>query len=668
MSEKTAGSKKLLEHADASILDAVKRAARQEQFLEVVSAEEARRRFDACIDRSPLAGEIVPLAAALGRVLASDVVAPVDAPPFDRSNVDGFAVRAADLAGAGANAVRRLVLNAEVVACGVQPAVEVLPGTATAIATGGVIPRGADAVVMIEQTELIEEGFAPVIELRRGAASGQFISYAGSDIARGETLLRQGARIGSREIGMLAACGLAAAEVVRQPRVAVLSTGDELVEPGRPLKPAGVYDSNGAILAAAILEAGGEPVPFGAFPDEEVALELAMRTALEACDMVVLSGGTSKGAGDLSHRIVPRLGSPGILVHGVALKPGKPLCLAVIGDKPLVVLPGFPTSAIFTFHAFVAPIIRARAGLPPEAAQTIKARVPIRIASELGREEFVLVSLVDGGDGPIAFPTGKGSGAVTAFSQADGFLSIDALAAALDADSSVDVTLIGEAARAPDLVIMGSHDVALDVVVGALAARNFVARTIAVGSLGGVAALSRGECDLAPVHLVDPATGIYNKHLLGPGMALVPGWRRMQGFVFRPGDARFDGLSAAQALKAALADPAVLMVNRNAGSGTRVLTDSLLVGARPPGYANQPRSHNAVAAAVAQNRADWGVAIEPVARMYGLSFLPIAPEEYDFLLREDRRDRAAVRAFLELLHDEPTRDRIRALGMEPAGE
>ena len=473
MSEKTAGSKKVLEHADASILDAVKRAARQEQFLEVVSAEEARRRFDASIDRSPLAGETVPLAAALGRVLAGDVVAPVDAPPFDRSNVDGFAVRAADLAGAGANAVRRLVLNAEVVACGVQPAVEVLPGTATAIATGGVIPRGADAVVMIEQTELIEEGSAPAIELRRGAASGQFISYAGSDIARGETLLRKGARIGSREIGMLAACGLAAAEVVRRPRVAVLSTGDELVEPGRPLKPAGVYDSNGAILAAAILEAGGEPVPFGAFPDEEVALELAMRTALEACDMVVLSGGTSKGAGDLSHRIVPRLGSPGILVHGVALKPGKPLCLAVIGDKPLVVLPGFPTSAIFTFHAFVAPIIRARAGLPPEAAQTIKARVPIRIASELGREEFVLVSLVDGGDGPIAFPTGKGSGAVTAFSQADGFLSIDALAAALDADSSVDVTLIGEAARAPDLVIMGSHDVALDVVVGALARAQF---------------------------------------------------------------------------------------------------------------------------------------------------------------------------------------------------
>jgi putative molybdopterin biosynthesis protein len=668
MSEKTAALEKTLERSNAAILDAVKRAARQEQFLEVVSAEEARRRFEASIDRSPLGGETVALAAALGRVLAVDVIAPVDAPPFDRSNVDGFAVRAADLAGVSANAPRQLVLNAEVVACGIQPAVEVLPGTATAIATGGVIPRGADAVVMIEHTELIEDGAIPAIELRRGAASGQFISYAGSDIARGETLLRQATRIGSREIGMLAACGLAAAEVVRRPRIAVLSTGDELVEPGQPLKPAGVYDSNGAIIAAAVVEAGGEPVAFGAFPDEEVALELAMRTALATCDMVVLSGGTSKGAGDLSHRIVPRLGSPGILVHGVALKPGKPLCLAVIGEKPLVVLPGFPTSAIFTFHAFVAPVIRARAGLPPEAAQTVKARVPVRIASELGREEFVLVSLVDAGDGPIAFPTGKNSGAVTAFSQADGFLSIDALAAALDADSKAEVTLIGEAARAPDLVIMGSHDVALDVVVGALAARAFTARTIAVGSLGGVAALARGECDLAPVHLVDPATGVYNKHLLEPGMTLVPGWRRMQGFVFRPGDARFEGRSAAYALKAALADPAVLMVNRNAGSGTRVLADSLLAGARPPGYANQPRSHNAVAAAVAQNRADWGVAIEPVARMYGLSFLPIAPEEYDFLLREDRRDRPAVQAFLAALHDDATRTRIRALGMEPAGE
>ena len=655
-----------LERRSAALLDAVRRAARQEQFLEVVSAAEARRRFAAGIDHSPLPPQALPLGAALSRVIAADVIAPVDAPPFDRANVDGFAVRAADTVGASDGAPKRLALNPEVIACGVAPAVEVAPGTATAIATGGVIPRGADAVVMIEHTDLVEDG--PTIELRRAAASGQFISYAGSDIACGETLLRRGTQIGSREIGMLAACGLAAIEVVGRPRVAVLSTGDELIEPGRQLRPAGVYDSNGAIIAAAIVEAGGEPVPFGVFPDEETALELAMRRALESCDIVVLSGGTSKGAGDLSHRIVARLGKPGILVHGVALKPGKPLCLAAIGDKPLIILPGFPTSAIFTFHAFVAPLIRARAGLPPEAARTVTARVPVRIASELGREEFVLVSLVAGDDGPIAFPSGKGSGAVTAFSQADGFLAIDPLAAALDADTSAEVTLIGKSERAPDLVIMGSHDIALDVVVGALAERGFSARTIAVGSLGGVAAASRGECDLAPVHLVDPATGVYNRHLLAPGLALLPGWRRMQGFVFREGDARFAGLSADGALKAALADPTALMVNRNAGSGTRVLIDGLLRGARPPGYANQPRSHNAVAAAIAQRRADWGLAIAPVARMYGLAFLPVAPEHYDFLLIEARRSRPAVQAFLEVLRDEATRARIRALGMEPADQ
>ena len=648
------------------LLAAVRAAARQEQFLEVVSAEEARKRFESHVDRSPLPAERVSLAAALGRVLAADLAAPIDVPPFDRANVDGFALRAADTTGATDHAPRQLSLNAEVIACGHAPKVEVRPGTATTIATGGVLPRGADAVVMIEHTELIES--VPAVELRRATAAGQFISYAGSDIARGETLMRRGQVIRSREIGMLAACGLAHVDVVRKPKVAVLSTGDELVPPGNTLRPGGVYDSNGAIVAAAVTEAGGEPVPFGAFPDDPVALEQAVRRALADCDMVVLSGGTSKGAGDLSHRIVSQLGKPGILVHGVALKPGKPLCLAVADGKPVAVLPGFPTSAIFTFHAFVAPVIRARAGLPPEAAQTIEARVPLRIASEMGRQEFVLVSLVADEGGAVAFPSAKGSGAVTSFSQADGFIEIDALAATLDEGTRARVTLIGDSARAPDVVIMGSHDIALDVVVGALAERGFSARTIAVGSQGGVSAAMRGQCDVAPVHLVDPATGVYNRHLLAPGLSLVKGWRRMQGVLFRPGDKRFEGKTAEEAVKTALADAACLMVNRNAGAGTRILIDKLVGSVRPPGYANQPRSHNAVAAAVAQARADWGVAIEPVANMYGLGFLPLAPEHYDFLLVESRRERPAVKAFLAALRDSGTRQRIAALGMQPSDD
>lgn len=657
-----------LTRPESALIDAVRRAARQEQFLEVVTAEEAASRLRKHLDLSPRGSESVPLAGALGRVLAHDIAAPIDVPPFDRSGVDGFAVRAADTAGAGDNAPRRLALNREVIACGHAPQIEVAPGTATALATGGVIPRGADAVVMIEHTELLDDLQAPSIEIRRAAAPGQFIGYTGSDIARGETLLRKGIVISSREIGMLAACGIAHLGVVRKPRVAVLSTGDELVPAGGTLRPAGIYDSNGAIVAAAVTEAGGEPVSYGAFPDDEGALGAAMQRALAENDMLVLSGGTSKGAGDLSHRIVSSLGRPGILVHGVALKPGKPLCLAVAGGKPVVVLPGFPTSAIFTFHAFAAPVIRALAGLPAEHARKVSARIPMRVPSELGRKEFALVALVQGDDGMIAFPSPKGSGSVTAFSQADGFIEIDALASALDAGTTAEVTLIGAASRAPDLVIMGSHDVALDAVVGALAERGFSARVIAVGSLGGVAAARRGECDIAPVHLVDPESGRYNTHLVEPGLTLLKGWQRSQGFLYRSGDKRFDGLSAEEAIAAALADPACLMVSRNAGSGTRVLMDRSLKGARPPGYANQPKSHNAVAAAIAQGRADWGFAIEPVARLYGLAFIPVAPEDYDFIVVESRRDRPAVTAFRAVLRDEATRARIRALGMCPADE
>ncbi|MEX2129441.1 MAG: molybdopterin biosynthesis protein [Xanthobacteraceae bacterium] len=648
------------------LLDAVRAAARQEQFLEVVSPEDAKARFERHLDLKPLAAERVLLANALGRVLAHDIAAPIDTPPFDRSNVDGFAVSAADTTGASDSAPRRLLLNAEVLTCGTAATLTVAPGTATAIATGGVAPRGADAVVMIEWTDLIETDKGPAIELRRAVAPGQFVSYAGSDIARGETLLRRGALLGSREIGMLAAVGIDSIAVVRRPKVAVLSTGDELTEPGKSLKPGAVYDSNGPIIAAAVTEAGGEAVAFGAFPDDEAKLDAAVRRALESCDMVVLSGGTSKGAGDLSHRIVSKLGKPGILVHGVALKPGKPLCLAVIGRKPVVVLPGFPTSAIFTFHAYVAPVLRTFAGLPLEAAERIEATIPVRLPSEMGRKEFVLVALVAGESGPVALPMGKGSGAVTTFSEADGFIEVDALASALDAGTHAQVTLLGKAARMPDLVLTGSHCIALDVVLGRLAEQGFTTRRVAVGSLGGVAAARRGECDLAPVHLMDPASGKYNEHLLEPGLSLVRGWDRMQGVVYRSGHPRFESKKAADAVKAAIADPGCLMVNRNAGAGTRVLIDQLLGGARPGGYGNQPRSHNAVAAAVGQGRADWGVAIESVARLYRLGFLPLAPEHYDFLLVEFRRESPAVQAFLAALRDPAVREKIAALGMRPA--
>ncbi len=635
----------------------------QDQFLTILSREEALQRFESALFPRELATEQRKLAEAVGSTLARDILSPIDVPPFDRSNVDGFAVRSTDLASAAEFAPVRLVLNEEVIACGTAPTRPVVPETATPIATGGPIPRGADAVVMVEHTQPSGSGR---IEVRRAATPGQFVSFAGSDIARGETLLRSGTVIGSREIGMLAACGIAEVRVARSVQVAVISTGDELVQPGEALRPAAIYDSNGAIVAAAINENGGKAVFCGAIPDDEAQLEAVMHRALAESDMVVLSGGTSKGAGDVSHRIIARLGRPGIICHGVALKPGKPLCLAVCDGKPVVILPGFPTSAMFTFHDMIVPVLRRMAGLPSRSDATVTAKVPVRIASELGRTEFVMVSLVEGADGLVAYPSGKGSGAITSFSQADGFLRIDALADQMPAGSEAEVTLFTPHVRVPDLVIVGSHCTGLDMVTAPLAHAGFTVRSIAVGSLGGLAAARRGECDLAPIHLFDDKTETYNVPFLSGGLELVPGWRRMQGIVFKKGDPRFEGLSAEDAVRAAIADPSCIMVNRNQGAGTRILIDRLLGEARPDGYWNQPRSHNAVAAAVAQGRADWGMTIAPVAQASNLGFIPFAEEHYDFAVDAKRKHRPPVRAFLDALASDQIRAARENAGFRPA--
>ncbi len=644
---------------------ALARLARQEQFLDVVSSEEATARFHAHLDLRPLGREEMLLEHALGRVLAVAVSADVDVPGFDRASVDGFAVRASDTAGAGAQTPKTLRLNPEVLTPGIEPRIAVAPDSASLIATGGMLPRGADAVVMVEHTEAREVAGKTVIDIQRAAAPGQFVAFAGSDLARGETVLRAGQVLTSREIGMLAAIGRATVEVWRRPRVALVSTGDEIVAPGAPLPPGAVYDSNAAILAAAVAEAGGVPEPLGIGADDETTLRRLLAEGLARADLVVMSGGTSKGAGDLCFRAVAAYKDPGILVHGVALKPGKPVCLAVTGGKPVVVLPGFPTSAIFTFHEFVAPVIRALAGLLPARADRVAARLPLRVASERGRTEFMMVSLTRRDeDGTLAaYPIAKGSGAVTSFSQADGFIAIPPQVESLAADTPVEVQLIGPH-RLADLVIIGSHCVGLDALVARLEGEGITVKLLNVGSSGGLAAAKRGECDIAPIHLMDPATGIYNRPLLTPSLELVPGYRRLQGLVFRPGDPRFAGRSPSEAIAAALADPDCLMVNRNAGSGTRLLADRLLGGARPPGYWSQPKSHNAVAVAVAQKRADWGLAIASVARQYALDFIPVQPEHYDFAVPQARLEREPVRRFRALLEEREMQEVLRALGFE----
>jgi putative molybdopterin biosynthesis protein len=649
----------------------------QEQFLQVLDRDEAEQRFRAALDLTPRGVERIPLDAALSRVLAADVLSPVDVPSFDRSNVDGFAVAAEDTFGASEEVPRLVRLVDEHIHTGVIPATTIRSGEAAAIATGGMMPRGADAVVMIEHAEVR----AGDLRIARAVTPGSGVSFAGTDITAGETVVRQGQLLTSRDTGVLAAVGVFEVDVWRRPIVAILSTGDEIIAPGQPMQPARVYDSNAQVLADAVREAGGEPARLGIVGDDVTALRGQLRQALEFADLVLLSGGTSKGAGDVSYRVVSELNDPGVVAHGVALKPGKPICLAATSGRAVVVLPGFPTSAIFTFHEFVAPVVRMLAGHDAEERTVVQAKLAVKVNSEIGRTEYLLVGLVDAGDTSgdaasalasarpdsalIAYPMGQGSGSVTTFSRADGFATIDRHQEIVEAGTVVDVQLLGRDLQLADLVCIGSHCIGLDYLLTELQRRGVRSKFMAVGSLAGLDAARRGECDIAGVHLLDPASGEYNRPFLTGGLDLIRGYGRLQGIVFRRGDQRFEGRSVTDAIATAVSQPDCVMVNRNQGSGTRALLERLLNGARPAGYAVQPRNHNAVAAAVRQGRADWGVTLDTVARGAGLGFIAVQPEQYDFIVPRARANRPAVIAFRRLLEEPDVRQALLRLGMKP---
>lgn len=408
-------------------------------FRKLMTFDEAKKVISLNLKPKPLGVEEISLLEAYNRVLAENVASALDIPPFNRSTVDGYAVKAEDTFGAEENHPIKLKVRG-VVNVGEQPKISVAKGEAAEIATGAPIPEGADAVVMVEDTDREDNELSVYSAVTRE----ENVMKKGTDIKKGEVVLKAGQVLGSREIGVLAALGTVKVKVHMAPSVAVLSTGAEVTEPGKNLPPGKIYDINAYSLSTAVLESGGKPVYLGVVPDDKAELRKALEHALTCADMVITSGGVSVGPKDLMPQTVDSLGKPGLIVCGIAVKPGKPTTVARIGGKPVFSLPGHPTSALLMFHLLVRPVIQLLSGRPVEEAVTVKAVASARMFSAKGRRTFVMVRLKrDKANRLMAVPVETGaSGAITTLAKADGFVEIAENQQFVDVNEEVTVALL----------------------------------------------------------------------------------------------------------------------------------------------------------------------------------------------------------------------------------
>ncbi len=409
-----------------------------QMFRKLLTLEEAKTVIKQNFKPKPLGFEEIPLLEAHNRVLAEDVTATLDIPPFNRSTVDGYAVKAEDTFGAEENKPIKLKICGTVNA-GELPKTSVVHGKAAEIVTGAPMPEGADAVVMVEYTERKDDE----LYVYSAAAKDENVMKAGADIGKGEAVLKIGQLLGSREIGVLAALGMAKVKVYTVPHVAVLSTGAEITEPGRKLPLGKIYDINAYSLSTAVLESGGEPVYLGVFQDDRDELQTALKQALASADMVVTSGGVSVGPKDVMPQTLNSLGKPGVVVCGIAIKPGKPTTVALVNGKLVFSLPGHPTSALLVFHLLARPLILCMCGRKAEKAEKVNALASMRMFPAKGRRTFIMVNLKrEKSNRLVAEPVPTGlSGAITTLAKADGFVEIAEDQQFIDAGEEVTVQL-----------------------------------------------------------------------------------------------------------------------------------------------------------------------------------------------------------------------------------
>jgi len=639
--------------------------------------EQATATFWATYHPSALSAERVNIEDALGRALALDVFSETDVPSFDRAAMDGFAVIAEDTFNADEQHPVRLRLIGEVEAGNATP-YSASKGQALEIATGAPMPRGTDAVVMVEYTKRTETE----VSVYRSVTPGDNVTGAGSDIMTGELLLRKSQPITPREIGLLAAAGIGQVSVFRRPRVAIFSSGNELIKPGESPGFARIYDTNGPAVAASVYECGGDPHFLGILPDDYSTVRDHVESALKDADIVISSGSTSSGPGDLFYRIVDELGKPGVLVHGLTLKPGKPALIGIVEGKPIFGLPGYPTSALMIFHVLVGPIIRRLANRMEASPIKVNATSPMKFFKARGRRELLPVQLITQPNGEfIAYPMQSGSGAISSFSLADGFADLPETQEYVDEGEKMEIQLFGRELAPPSLTAIGSHCTGLDIAFMMLREGdpNFLGRTINVGSVGGFHAIKRGEADVAGVHLQDGKSGEYNTPFLSAfglehSAVLVRGYDREQGLIIRhENPKRIVGMQD-------LLRADVRFINRNKGSGTRLLIDRHLtqlatsrgtdlekLSKSIQGYNYEAKTHSAVAAAVKNDLADVGFGIKTVTAVPELDFVKLDDEKYDFLITKERLNKKSVKEFVELLRSRVFASALqeRAPGLSP---
>ncbi len=625
-------------------------------YLKTTPVEEAKKIYLEALKKiwEP-AYETIPVIEACKRVTRHATYAKNSSPLYNASAMDGIAVISSRTYGACETNPVRLKEGEDYVV----------------VDTGDPIHHPYDAVIMAEN--LLETGAEDEVEITASVAAWQHIRPVGEDIVAGEMILPSCHKIRPIDVGVLLSAGITEIEVVKQPKVTIFPTGTEIIEPGEAITDGSIIESNTRMFEQMVIEQGGLAKRCPILEDVYEKILEEVKKAVAVSDMVIINAGSSAGRDDYTVHVLRELGE--VLIHGVAIKPGKPVILAIVDKKPVIGLPGYPVSAYIAFENFVSPVLAMMGQLPVKTDYEVPAVVSRRLVSSLKHKEYVRIKAGVVGGRMVAAPLARGAGAAMSLVRADGFCVIDQNCEGVEAGEEVKISLYRDPEEiANTVVVTGSHDLILDVAADLmpLVHSNMHLSSTHVGSMGGLMALKRQEAHIAPIHLLDETNGIYNdsyiRRLFEEPVAIVTGVQRIQGIMVKKGNPL--GIKSIEDLTSCR------FVNRQRGAGTRLLFDYQMQKAgispeRITGYDREASTHMAVAALVEGDSADAGMGIFSAAQSMGLDFIPVGEEWYEFAIPEVFMELPHVQAFLEVLKSERFAREVQRLGgygMEKTGE